>query len=267
MKDGGLILPPGGTNVPSTTTARGFWNLQEANNRWSALNYQWPGGIDPNFANVVGLWHCGFPTPITGTVEEEFIPNAVALGPPLQLFGTSVGGFGLGSGAKFGSLCLLTENATSAYATAASTWAPTNGDWTIEGWIWASSTGGLGFVYESRSNPPGVTLQPSVYYDGAGTLNYYFSGAIQISATLPTDSWHHWAVCKASNNTRVFIDGTQSGITLADTNNYLTSQILWFATSNASATFVGRMQELRITQGVGRYTANFAAPVYPFPDF
>jgi hypothetical protein len=68
---------------------------------------------------------------------------------------------------------------------------------------------------------------------------------------------------------RLFIDGTQSGSTLTDTTSFLGSvdrpAVGGFGgfTNNP---LNGYIDDLRVTKGVARYTANFTAPTAAFPD-
>lgn len=269
--DGGFRLPPGQSNVPSTTRANGRWSTREANNRWSGLNYEWPNGQDPYFSSVKCLLH-GYSTKVAGTVDSILATDSSPSPTDMRFFGL-IGEIGVvNSGAKFGTQCMTCSAATSAnFGSTSTSWAPSNGDWTIESWLYVPSaaSGAIGFIYESRPNPPGVTTHISVAFN-AGILQFYVGSLgvlINSSSSVPIDSWFHWAVCKATNQTRMFINGTQSGSTYADTNTYSGAGIILFNTSNTSSCTPCRMQEFRITQGVGRYTSTFPVPVYPFPDF
>ena len=56
----------------------------------------------------------------------------------------------------------------------------------------------------------------------------------------------------------MFVNGTQSGATYADTNNYGTTNQLHIGSDyNHSNKYVGYMSNIRIVKGVGEYTAAF----------
>jgi len=84
------------------------------------------------------------------------------------------------------------------------------------------------------------------------------------------------AVCRASGVTRLFIDGQQVGVEAADTNVYFAAgtnakftvggEISGTGTSVlANSSFKGHVDEIRITPGVARYTANYTPATDKFP--
>jgi hypothetical protein len=78
--------------------------------------------------------------------------------------------------------------------------------------------------------------------------------------------WTHIAVCRSNSNTKLFIVGTQSGSTYADTNNYLVCPMMigQFNDGVGAGNLNGYLDDIRITKGYARYTANFTAPTAPF---
>ncbi len=87
---------------------------------------------------------------------------------------------------------------------------------------------------------------------------------------MSPSTWYHIAVCRASGSTKMFINGTQTGSTYTDANNYGTSAPLgigtyWSAGSPVTTlTLNGYIDDLRITKGYARYTSNFTPPTTTF---
>jgi hypothetical protein len=176
---------------------------------------------------------------------------------------TSVKKYGTGSIAFDGTTDYIVEptNLNFGYGT---------GDFTIEFWLYLNSLADQTIVSNLTS---GSSVNPHIYYSSAGGIRYYTNNADRIiGSSLSTSTWYHIAICRSSGSTRLFINGTQSGSTYADSNNYGTSAPLgiatyWLSGSPVTAsTLNGYLDDIRITRGVGRYTANFTAPTAPFPD-
>jgi hypothetical protein len=177
---------------------------------------------------------------------------------------TSIFKYGTGS-VKFNGTTdyLITPAKTALYFAA--------GDFTIEGWIYKSANGSAGFdvFYQLGSNASvldGCDLEISssrgyvFYVPGIGiTLQYNVS---------PNDStWHHVAVSRTGNNTRLFVDGTQQAIYTSAYTIPSTATVATIGTGVVGTyPFNGYIDDFRLTKGVGRYTANFTPPTAAFPN-
>jgi hypothetical protein len=138
-----------------------------------------------------------------------------------------------------------------------------NGDWTIECWVYFNTTTGAGMIYDSRG-PEG--FYPTIYRDGT-TVKFYTNSVDRItSGTITTGTWYYLAVARSGTSTKMFIDGTQAGSTYSDSNVYLNAAQRPYIGAAGVTGFVGTVgfngfiDDLRITKGIARYTANFTAP-------
>jgi len=138
------------------------------------------------------------------------------------------------------------------------------GDFTIEAWIWKSANGSGGYdgIFQlgvSGSVTDGCILEAS------SSRGYYFTmgggWSLQYNVSPNDSTWHHVAVSRSGSNTRLFIDGVQQAIyTSAYTIPSTATYALVGGEAGASYPFNGYIDDLRITKGVGRYTANFTPP-------
>ena len=96
--------------------------------------------------------------------------------------------------------------------------------------------------------------------------NVVFQGA----TNLTNNTWYHFAACRSGSALKLFVNGAQehSG---TDTTNYTSSQSFNAGDRQASDPssqypLNGYIDDLRITKGIARYTADFTPPTEAFPD-
>ncbi|AVQ81645.1 LamG domain-containing protein [Variovorax sp. PMC12] len=220
-----------------------------------------PGG-DGSFASVVLLAH--FDGANNATTFTEQTGKTLTAVDGAKLSTTSP---------KFGSASLALDG-TGDYVTTpgVADFVFGSGDFTVEAWIKTSTTREQLIV--DFYVPLQVTWQLEL--NSAGRLNFYGStgaanGAIATGTSVLTNgAWHHVAATRAGSTIKLFVDGIQEA-SVTDSRNfsYQTSFLAIGAqvtTRNAAYDFPGNIDDVRVTKGVGRYTANFTLPVSPFPD-
>jgi hypothetical protein len=177
---------------------------------------------------------------------------------------TSVKKFGTGSMAFDGSGDYLdtATNQVLAFGT---------GDFTIEGWLYTNSTTGDRNLVDFR--PTGTNgAYPNIFIAGGGYLSYSANASVPITGgtVIATGTWYHFALARSGTSTKLFLNGTQQGSTYTDSSNYVVGdgrpRIGAGGYGAGVANFSGYIDDLRITNGVARYTANFTAPTAPFPN-
>ena len=134
-------------------------------------------------------------------------------------------------------------------------------DFTFEAWIRPSNVTGVKRIIDARSS--GANVHFSVFMSGT-SLRYGTGAGDHITATgaIPTaDTWYHVAVSRASNVTKLFVDGTQVGSNYTDNNDYADNAFKIGASWNNGEPFAGHIDEIRITKGTALYSAAFTAPI------
>lgn len=143
------------------------------------------------------------------------------------------------------------------------------GDFTAELWVRrpALTTGN---ILDVRPVGGGTGNYWAIYFPSTTEISLYASGADRIRTThgMVVDTWYHIAVCRASGTTRLFLNGTQLGSSYTDGTSYLVAPVILCASAHTlTDAFVNAyIDDLRITKGVARYTANFTPPAAPFPN-
>jgi hypothetical protein len=132
--------------------------------------------------------------------------------------------------------------------------------WTFEFWAYRTVTQ-LGTIIDFRP-VSGSTPYHQLNLSSTGVLRYAVSGATVITGTtLTLNTWVHVAVSRSGTSTKLFVNGTQSGATYTDTNNYTVDYSVTIgAGSGGVSGYGGYLDDVRISRGVARYTTTFTLP-------
>jgi hypothetical protein len=142
------------------------------------------------------------------------------------------------------------------------------GDFTIECWFKGNTTAsGYTDRFFSLGNngvagAMGIVLNGSGYVRVDHATNTILTGTVAVT----DNSWHHIAVTRASGTVLLFVDGTQqASATYSSSLSFTTPlEIGEDSSLGTSSCITGALDDIRITNGVARYTANFTAPTTPF---
>ena len=218
----------------------------------------------PSFDNVALLLHMDGTNGSTTFTDSG--PNALTV--------TAVGNAQISTTqSKFGGASAYFDG-TGDYLTIASNaaFSFSQGDFTAECWVYPTASTGIFGVYGtsggSGSNPKFVmhldSLTPKIHYNAlTGGSNIYTAATSAISV----NQWTHLAFVRQGTTWTWYINGTASGTGSNSTTITFTSQTTFIGYGGESyfSPFLGYLDELRVTKGVARYTANFT-PTGPFPN-
>jgi hypothetical protein len=214
------------------------------------------GGGDPDFASVTLLLHCDGVDGSTSFPDNSNSNNTVTAGGSAQVDTAQF---------KFGDASALLDGVNSYLQ------APTGadfqyaGDFTIEFWVRFTSTAGTPVLYDCRT---GAGSTGFVLYLSGGAYTIFSGAANQISGgSATTNTWIFVTICRDGTDFRVFIDGTQVGSTWSTSQNFSDGACFVGAQFNGANYSSGNLDEIRVTNGVARYNANFTPPTSAFPNF
>lgn len=234
---------------------------------------------DALYANVKTLLHCDGANGSTTFTDKS----------PLAMAVSTTGGAAVSTAeSKFGGAS-LDAVAAGKYITVggSSDWTfmhLANAVWTWEGFVKSPGSFGADATLFSTSN--GASLNAGTYSAVTGATRKVglqifraVSSSFVINGDFPTalpadTNWHHIAITYdhslASNNAELWVDGVSHG-TLSKTANAPTAAAAtaplkisgWSTNGDGKAYF----DEIRVTNGVRRYTAGFSAPTVAFADY
>ena len=139
------------------------------------------------------------------------------------------------------------------------------GEFTIEFFVYFNGTGNHGFFGNGTGGYYGQLFSGNFQFAQGATAN------INIAWSYSTGQWYHVALTRdSSNNTKLFIDGTQLGSTAtSDTLDYKSTSValsIGDIGGGYGRRLNGYIDEFRIIKGVAKYTSNFTAPTAPFAN-
>jgi hypothetical protein len=216
---------------------------------------------DPYFSSVSLLLHMDGTNASTNFVDSG--PNALAVtaAANAQISTTQIK-YGSASGYFDGTGDSLTIPANTALALGA-------GDYTIEGWFYSLTTPyslrGMIDFRTAQSGTNGLMLREN---DG-GFLVFLNSVTLLVTTTgRIANQWQHVAIVRKNTTVTLYVDGVSQTSTTSSTN--LTDNILRISgfvdTQSSVYAYNGYIDDLRITKGIARYTANFTPPATALPD-
>ena len=135
------------------------------------------------------------------------------------------------------------------------------GDFCLEAWIYRTTNiGASQILFDFRTATSQIV--PDIFLSATYVPGYLVNGSQVITGSAPIslNTWTHIAVSREGTNTRLFVNGTQSGSTYTDNNNYIQCPLTLGARFDGTLGFYGYIDDVRITKGLARYTGTFTAP-------
>jgi hypothetical protein len=276
---GSLSVYINGTSRTLSGTTTGY-NSNSTSTRYfgaySSAGYDWPGYIsDIRFVKGTAVYTANFTPPtspltaISGTSILLSMQNAGVIDNAMMndletvstaQISTTQSKFG-GSSIKF--------NGTSDYLNAGSSInLDSFGDFTIEAWIYPTASADQNIIARwttgNRSYRMYMTT-PTNYL-----RIHYNNDTINLDSTtaVTLNTWSHVAATRSGSNLYLFLNGTSIATATSSTligPNAINTLIGATESASPQSFFNGYIDDVRITKGYARYTANFTPPTAAFP--
>lgn len=214
---------------------------------------------DPYFANVVALLHGNGADTSTTIIDDSASGKTYTANGNAQI-DTAQSKFG-GASMLFdgtGDYISTPHHADHEFGT---------GDFTVECWVrFNSLAGGPCMISNYQSAADGWSL----FTDGSAKLVFNCTGDgvdAQGVTTLTTGVWYHVAASRTGSTLKLFLDGVEEdSVTNSALITCTVPMTIGRLGSFAGLYLNGWIDDVRITKGVGRYTAGFTPPAVEFPD-
>jgi hypothetical protein len=218
---------------------------------------------DPFFANVVSLLHfdgADGSSTFTDQIGKVWTRNGAAE------IDTAQSKFGGASLVLSGTSQFLTTPHHTDFNLGAS-------DFTIEAWVRPTATGTIiakrttsatqsGWAFIISPSGGDLVLRFASWIGSGGTTLHSITGTIPISTT----SFTHAAITRSGNDARIFVDGVADGTQTVAGTIASNTNVVYIGSTPQLAHYTGHIDDVRVTPGVARYTANFTPPTTAYPD-
>lgn len=141
------------------------------------------------------------------------------------------------------------------------------GDFTVELWIYASTTANSNFIDFRGTAGTGNGIRIGFGTSAQGTQNKVVAGTtsdnqLTSSTTFVANIWYHIAITRNGTSFKLFVNGTNEATTTNSTNIPDNGLIIGSYTGG-SAFYTGYISNLRVVKGTAVYTSNFTPPTTP----
>ncbi|OKH14863.1 hypothetical protein NIES592_08275 [Fischerella major NIES-592] len=142
------------------------------------------------------------------------------------------------------------------------------GDFTIEAWIYKQSENRPRTIISKTSVS---AIEFALVLENTEKISFFNQNSsifIISTNTVPNNTWSHIAVTRKGSNIRLFINGNLEATQVSSAWLYYAQSPVFIGAldpynSGFSNFFNGYIDDLRITKGIARYTANFTPDNYP----
>ena len=165
---------------------------------------------------------------------------------------------------KYGTGSLYFDGSSNIVSAPSTQFAWGTGDFTVECWLYNT----VSFV-SGGTNITGTMASGGALFFGNTTYGIAWNAfgvgnVVTYSTQLSLNTWYHIAYSRNSGTGRLFVNGSLVG-SASDSNNYTATT---FNSGGVSSQyFTGYIDDLRITNGLARYTANFTPPTSALPTY
>lgn len=211
---------------------------------------------DPYFSNVTLLLHGDGANDSTTFVDSSQLGHAVTAGGNAKISTAQ---------SKFGGASIAFDGSGDSLTLPDSTAWDLPGDYTIELWLRLTAFGSSGSFLLHHVG--GLELFLST--GGVIYMNRNSSTSLVVSSAgaISTGAWRHIAATRAGNIHRIFVDGVKVGeATNTNGPQDASGSLVVGKWTGGRYDLNGYIDDLRITKGVARYSADFTPPTAPFPD-
>ena len=138
------------------------------------------------------------------------------------------------------------------------------GDFTVECWAYPEGNAAEEGIFQISTDTVGLattaTNVVSLQMLGGAYRSYANDGSRHWATNVTAGQWVHLALVRQSGTLRLYVNGVADSNTYSDPRNYTCRYINVGGYYNTNYLWTGSIQDLRVYNGVAKYTANFTPP-------
>ena len=147
------------------------------------------------------------------------------------------------------------------------------GDFTVEFWLYPTLVDANDHcIYDTRAS--GSDSGAVFFLADTGKIRIFAHGNIRYTSTsaVSANTWSHIAIVRQNGTISSYINGTKDATTSSFSSALTANSTVYVArrmddaNTNGVGTYRGYIDEMRVTPGIARYTANFTPPTAAFPN-
>ena len=147
-----------------------------------------------------------------------------------------------------------------------------SGDFTVEFWMYPTSSGATQGLCCIGNYPGAFAGEFNIYYNvssnGLIRAQFAYGNAINSVSTIVLNTWTHVAVSRSGGTLRLYLNGNfQNSVASTDVINTSGFSVGQPYPNLSIEYYTGYIDDFRLTTGVGRYTQNFTPPQNAYPNY
>jgi hypothetical protein len=149
------------------------------------------------------------------------------------------------------------------------------GNFTVEAWVYWTGTNANATVCDKDGLSGSSYSSYALSLNGSGFMRFIVGNALSYvqvltsNTLLPTSQWVHLAAVKNGTTLTLYQNGTSvaSATQTGTIGNQNRAFLVGYSAGQSNASYWnGYIDDLRVTKGIARYTANFTPPSGPYPN-
>ena len=137
------------------------------------------------------------------------------------------------------------------------------GDFTVEGYVYLTTTQSYGTLFLSSTTGTGSSLHIQINNANKVRVTDASSEYLLATSAITTNTWTHIAVVRSGTTLTIYQNGTSNGTTTNSTNFTQSGALIGLEPVGGTYYYTGYFSNIRVVKGNAVYTGAFTVPTSP----